>query len=203
VEFLEDHSALAVATLALIFTFASFWWLHARRGSIQVATPGAYAFAKRVRLRLPLALYNTGAKALIVSDLRVDVDGARPPLPWQATLTSMRPRQSEARDFATPFAVPGRGTRELVAEFGDDLGWSPAPGTRHKVQIQAKLHPKDRWRSIASFDWWAPPNDEIMDMFIAHRNAPPPILLRAKCGPMRATLERFPAASSGAVPARR
>lgn len=165
-------AGIPIGLLALAFTVASFWWLHARRGSIQVATPGAYAFATRVRLRLPLALYNTGAKALIVSDLRVDVGDARPPLPWQATLPSMRPRQSEARDFATPFAVAWRGTRELVVEFGDELGWSPEPSSRHEMRIQAKLHPKDRWHDIASFDWWAPPFKEQMGQFITYRNSP-------------------------------
>lgn len=163
--------ALAIAVLALLFTVASFWWLHARRGSIQVARPGSYAFAAKVRLRLPLALYNTGAKARIVSGLRVVVDD-REPLPWQATLPTLRPSSSEARDFATPFAVPGRATRELVAEFGDNLGWSPEPGSRHAMQIEAKLHPDDRWQTLASFDWWAPPTDESMSAFIIYRNAP-------------------------------
>lgn len=53
--------ALLVAVLALLFTVASFWWLYARRGSLEVGQPGAYAFASKVRLRLPLAFYNTGA----------------------------------------------------------------------------------------------------------------------------------------------
>ena len=44
--------ALLVAVLALLFTVASFWWLDARRGSLQVGQPRAYAFANKPRLRL-------------------------------------------------------------------------------------------------------------------------------------------------------
>ena len=102
--------------LALLFTVASFWWLYARRGSLEVGQPGAYAFASKVRLRLPLAFYNTGARSLIVTDLQVVLadDAARPPLPWIATISQVRPDNSNERDFATPFAVAGRATRELV-----------------------------------------------------------------------------------------
>ena len=72
---------MLVAVLALLFTVASFWWLYARRGSLEVGQPGAYAFASKVRLRLPLAFYNTGARSLIVTDLQVLLvdDPAQPP----------------------------------------------------------------------------------------------------------------------------
>jgi hypothetical protein len=60
------YVALGVSGLALAFTVASFWWLHARTGSLEAAAPRSYAFADKVRLRLPFAFFNTGAKALIV-----------------------------------------------------------------------------------------------------------------------------------------
>ena len=112
--------ALFVAVMALLFAVASFWWLYARRGSLEVGRPGAYAFANKVRLRLPLAFYNTGARSLIVTDLQVVVteDAAQPPLGWIATVSQLRPDSNNERDFATPFVVAGRTTRELVPEFG-------------------------------------------------------------------------------------
>jgi len=73
-----DYAAIAVAVLALVFTVASFWWLNARKGSIRATQPRAYAFGgsgAQLRLRFPFALFNTGAKALIVGDLRVVLDG--------------------------------------------------------------------------------------------------------------------------------
>lgn len=167
-------AGILLGVLALVFTVASFWWLNARRGSLQLARPGAYVFADKVRLRLPLAFYNTGAVALVVSDLRVlvDTDDARDPLPWIAILPNMRPSGDEARDFATPFAVPGRGTRELVAEFGDGQGWLPEASSRHTLRVQAKVHPSQEWDDLATFDWWAPPPVAQTARIITYRNAP-------------------------------
>jgi hypothetical protein len=57
------YAAVGISVLALAFTVASFWWLHARRGALTATRPRAYAFLDRVRLRLPLAFFNTGAQA--------------------------------------------------------------------------------------------------------------------------------------------
>jgi hypothetical protein len=100
--------ALLVAVLALLFTVASFWWLNAGRGSLQVGQSGAYAFAIKPMLRLPTAFHNTGPRALIVTDLRLLLveDAAQPPLRWIATTSQLRPEQTNERDFATPLCGP-------------------------------------------------------------------------------------------------
>ena len=93
-------AALIIAVLALLFTVGSFWWLNARRGKLQVARPPAYAFARKVRLRLPLTFYITGAKALIVADLRVVIDGeAKRAMPWITTRSTLRPEGSDGFAF--------------------------------------------------------------------------------------------------------
>jgi hypothetical protein len=38
-----DYAAVALAVLALVFTVSSFWWLNARKGSIEATKPRAYA----------------------------------------------------------------------------------------------------------------------------------------------------------------
>jgi hypothetical protein len=168
--------SLVVAALALAFTLGSFWWLHARKGSITVATPRSYAFARQAtksRLRLPLTFFNTGARALIVDDLRITLgDQSHSPLGWISTRATLRPNPDDVSDFATPLAVQGRSTREVIAEFGDDLGWSPAAGSRRRLQLQAQIHPEDNWVDVLVFDWLAPPTDESMNQYIAHRNDP-------------------------------
>jgi hypothetical protein len=158
------YAALAISLLALAFTIGSFWWLHARRGSLTATRPRKYAFADRVRLRLPLAFFNTGAKALIVSDLRLVIDDEpeRVPLGWITTRAKLRPESD----------VQGRGTKELIAEFGDDLGWEPAPGSRHRLRLEAQVHPSEEWDEFVAFDWWAPPSADVMKQYIAHRNEP-------------------------------
>jgi hypothetical protein len=68
-------AALVISLLALLFTLSSFWWLNARRGAIQAATPQGYAFVDGFRLRLPLALFNSGAVPLLITDLRIQICG--------------------------------------------------------------------------------------------------------------------------------
>jgi len=167
------YVALAVSGLALGFTIASFWWLHARTGSLEAAAPRSYAFADKVRVRLPFAFFNTGAKALIVTDLRllIDNDPDREPLGWITTRSKLRPDAQDGFAFATPFSVPGRGTREVIAEFGDDRGWSPEPRSRYRIRLQARVHPSESWTNIVAFDWWAPPSREAMSRYITYANA--------------------------------
>lgn len=166
------YVALAVSGLALAFTIASFWWLHARTGSIETAAPRSYAFADKVRLRLPLAIFNTGAKALIVTDLRLVLNASdREPLGWITTRSKLRPQPEDGFAFATPFAVPGRGTKEVTAEFGVDRLWSPEPSSRHRIRVQARVHPSENWTDIGAFDWWAPPSRETMSRYITYANA--------------------------------
>jgi hypothetical protein len=169
------YAALAVSVFALAFTVASFWWLHARPGSLTATRPRSYAFAEKVRLRLPLAFFNTGAKALIVSDLQLIIDGdrSRDPLVWVTTRTKLRPEPDDGFAFATPFSVQGRATKEVIAEFGDDVGWTPAPGSRHRIRLQAQVHPSEEWDDVVAFDWWAPRSADAMKQYIAHRNDPP------------------------------
>jgi hypothetical protein len=52
-------------------------------GSLAAAARRSYGFNNGLRLRLPLAFFNTGAKALVVSDVRLVLDDAeQEPPPW-------------------------------------------------------------------------------------------------------------------------
>jgi hypothetical protein len=165
--------SLAVAVFALFFAVGSFWWLHARRGHLEVVRPRTYAFSKLVRLRFPLAFFNTGAAALVVADLQLVVDDDPPrTFRWITTRSALRPELDDGFAFATPFAVPGRAARELIAEFGEDTEWSPRPGTRYWVHLQAQVHPSGDWSEVMTFRLWTPPAD-LMGSYIAHRNEPP------------------------------
>jgi hypothetical protein len=167
-------AGLAVALLALGFTIASFWWLHAREGRLEAATPRTYAFTNKVRLRLPLAFFNTGAKSLIVSDLRVALadEPKRVPFEWITTRETLNTGTDDGHAFATPFSVGGRSSREVIAEFGDDEGWWPPPGSKHRLRLQALIHSATDWVDVRTFDWWAPPSEELMGPYLVHRNKP-------------------------------
>lgn len=165
--------ALVVSFLALAFTLASFWWLHARRGSLIAATPETYAFVRGFRLRLPLALFNDGAVPLLVTDLRVDISDVGE-FPWITTRSKLRPASDDEHAFATPFAVGGRDTKELIVEFGENDNWLPEPGADHQLRLEAKLHPDDSRQELVAFKWWAPPTSDLMGNYITHRNIADP-----------------------------
>jgi hypothetical protein len=174
----SDYAAVAVAVLALFFAVISFWWLNAREGSIAATKPRAYAFGgsgAQLRLRFPFSFLNTGAKALIVGDMRVVLDSepGRPELRWATTRDRLRPESKDGFAYPTPFSIPGRGTREVIAEFepSANLNWAAPPDINHRLQLQARIHPKDEWVDLVAFDWWAPP-EEARSHYIAHRNEP-------------------------------
>jgi hypothetical protein len=170
--------AVAIAVLALVFAVASFWWLNAREGSITATQPRAYAFGgsgAQLRLRFAFAFFNTGAKALIIQDMRVVLDGepGHPELRWLTTRNRLRPETDDGFAYPTPFSIAGRTAREVVAEFEPsvNVNWSPPTGIKQRLQLQAQIHPKDEWVDLVSFDWWAPPED-TRGQYRAHRNEP-------------------------------
>lgn len=169
-----DIASLVVAVLALLFAVGSFWWLNARSGRLTLATPRTFAYAGppgTLRLRFPLSFYNTGAKDLIVEDLRVTSDDFPGPLRWITTRTTIKPHTEDGHEFAKPFAVRGRSTTEVIAEFGDDSwDWRPQPGSEHQVAIEGRLSQSADWKVITSLSWWAPV--ENPDVYITHRNEP-------------------------------
>lgn len=68
--------AIIISLCALFFTVGSFWWLYVRPGRLwmsEVKIFAAYITTVHAVLRLPITLYNTGAKPLIVVDLKATV----------------------------------------------------------------------------------------------------------------------------------
>ena len=164
-------AAIIISILAFLFALGSFWWLNARRGSLTAVLPQTYAFVAGFRLRLPLAFFNDGAVPLLITDLRIDISEVGH-FPWQTTRSKLRPESDDDLAFATPFAVHGRDTKELIVEFGDDDSWVPEPGARHQIRLEAKVHPHESWAEFVTFAWWAPPTVSLMTRYIAHRNEP-------------------------------
>jgi hypothetical protein len=59
----------------------------------------------------------------------------------------------------------------VIAEFGVNRRWSPEARSRHRIRLQARVHPFERWEEIVAFDWWAPPSRETMSAYITYANA--------------------------------
>ena len=174
------YAGFITGGLALVFTIAAFWWLNAGTGKLTVTAPRAYAFGgagERLRLRLPFGFFNTGAVARIVADMRIVhvSEPKRPELRWVTTRDRLRPESEDGFAYKVPFAVAGRGTTEVIAEFEPSAGldWSPPSGVTHRLALQAQVHPEDEWVTLVTFDWWAPPEAK-RGQYLAHRNEPNP-----------------------------
>jgi hypothetical protein len=120
--------SLVVSGLALLFTVGTFWWLNARPGRLRMTEIRTFAAAvrpSRALLRIPVTLYNTGAKPLVVADLRLSLISAG--LSSVSTATnfrkSIRTSGDDVEDFPHPFVVPGRSVVTKFVEF------APTPTT--------------------------------------------------------------------------
>ncbi|MEU8933331.1 hypothetical protein AB0D30_26040 [Streptomyces sp. NPDC048409] len=122
-------AAAIVAACALIFTVTTFWWLNARQGKLRSWEPHSFAAAitpQLARLRFPLVFYNTGAKPIVVIDLRLSFPEEQRsvlPLPWTTTRDRLRPESDDGVRLPAPFAVSGRAADQVFLEFG-----APFPG---------------------------------------------------------------------------
>ncbi len=163
-----------IAVLALLFTVASFWWLNERPGRLVGSSPTAFAMfsdKNTVRIRLPVIVYNTGAKATVVESLRlVIVRSDNGPLEWVTTGTRLRPIEGEKDDFAAPFAIEGRRAVQIFPDFKETPpSWRPQPGSTHRMAIQAYTLRKRQWRTVVEFPLAVP--HENLDRFLVRRNA--------------------------------
>jgi hypothetical protein len=67
--------SVAIASLALLFTVGSFWWLNARQGRLKSSEPQSFAACRtpdKLRLLFPLVIYNSGATPIIVQDMQLN-----------------------------------------------------------------------------------------------------------------------------------
>jgi hypothetical protein len=151
-------SALVVAVCALLFTVGSFYWLNARQGSLKSFEPHTFAAAvggKAVlRLRFPLVFYNSGAKPIVVQDLRLafpDVPSSVLPLAWSSSRTQLKPEAGDVQDFPSVFAVQGRTAQRHFIEFADPFSGFSVDRTDYRVRVEAELGHKRGWTTIVEF----------------------------------------------------
>jgi hypothetical protein len=171
--------AIAAPTAALLFAVFSFWWLYARRGKLEATVPHSYAVANAsngFRLRFPIGVYNTGARALIVRDLRCWFPDTKQSqsLPWISFRRTIRPREDDFEDFAKPYPVKGRDAVTFVVEFGADwAGFDFVPGN-YQVRIEVLYGDKENWQCLLDFPLYVwVNNNEDLKRYIAHSNLPP------------------------------
>lgn len=152
-----NYPALVISSLALAFTIISFWWMNWRRGKLIVGEPRSYAArgsqTDNLIITLPLVLYNDGAAAIIVQNLRLLLLHEGPktrPLFFNATLEKLL--KDEGRAFATQFPVPGREAVTLICEFQRGPGNLLFEAKHYPIELQAILDANKKWKKLCRFD---------------------------------------------------
>jgi hypothetical protein len=166
--------SLLIACLALTFTVGSFWWLNARQGRLTSFEPHSFAAAatrSQSRLRFPLVLYNTGAKPIIVQNMRLRFPGAGSTiLPWAATRSQLMPVPQDRPALPAVFSILGRTAQQMFVEFGGPFAGG-VPTRDCQAQIDVKLGHRQDWDHLITFTLWGTritnPNN-----FITYSNSP-------------------------------
>ena len=169
--------ALVVSVAALLFTVASFWWLQARRGKLTMS--GIPAFAahvgndRRLAIRLPIPLYNTGARTRLVDELRLVFpswdDGQAQ---WQTFHPTLKPQSGDGDtdDFAGPYPIDGRRAAMRFIKFTYSFGLMLPEPRDTLCRVEARLDGSSAWTVVGSFTLYlghmGDPN-----RFITYRNS--------------------------------
>ena len=117
--------AIVISTCALLFTVGSFWWLYVRPGRLRMTQVRVFSADVRrdlARLRIPVTLYNTGPRPLVVVDLRLQVssDGVSATAPSRSFRRSIKAGPDDLEDLPHPYVVPGRSVVTTFVEFTVD-----------------------------------------------------------------------------------
>lgn len=146
-----------ISVCALLFTVASFWWINARQGHLKSWEPRSFAavvHCSMARLRLPLVLHNTGAKPIVVQDLRLsfpDEPASHLPLLWMSSPSRLQPGPEDETKLPAGFAVAGREAQQLIVEFEAPFsGFVPEPRD-YKVHLEARVGHRRGWRILLTF----------------------------------------------------
>ncbi|MFI9614987.1 hypothetical protein ACIHCM_25505 [Streptomyces sp. NPDC052023] len=150
-------AAGVVSVCALLFTVASFWWLNARQGCLKSWEPHSFAaivHGSVVRLRLPLVLHNTGARPIVVQDLRLafpDEPASHLPLLWIASPSRLQPGPDEEARVPAGFVVSGREAQQLIIEFEAPFTGVVLEARDYKVEVQVRVGHRKGWRRLLTF----------------------------------------------------
>ena len=155
--------SVAIASLALLFTVGSFWWLNARRGKLKSYEPQSFAACRtpdKLRLLFPLVIYNSGATPIVVQDMQLNFPEEsrwKAPLPWTTTRSQLPPSSDSFRHPATagPFPRYSQSLDEPPNRCllsSEDYSPIVAPLARdYRIRIEVKVVHRKRWIQLVTF----------------------------------------------------
>jgi hypothetical protein len=155
-----------VSLLALVFTIFSFWWMNWRPGRLNVGTIRAFAAGRGVEghagaknfiiVTLPLIVWNSGARPLLIEDLRLTPLGNHklPDLAFEAVDEKLTTIDLERNDkikrdyFFLPLALKPNEIVKANCVFEARKTNFAFEGVRYRLSLEARLTGSSEWRHI-------------------------------------------------------
>lgn len=173
---------LFISVLALVFSVASFWWIHARTGRLRLSSVPVFAGVWTVRdgapeitLRVPICLYNTGARARTVEGLRLYTPywSGEARLEWASLAEAIDPGRGNEldRDFVAPYAIDPRRADTRFVDFRYAVPGALPEAEPTVFILQALLDGRDRWEEVGRLTLHLG-HMSHPESFIAYRNDP-------------------------------
>lgn len=144
-----------IALLALGFSVGSFWWIHARSGSLITYPVVAFAGAvsgSEFQVRIPVVIHNSGAAPAVVRAMKltyVGTDGQVHTMQSQTFLKTIDPSNSHS-DFVHAFAVPGRTVETKYVKFLEAGKPRIAPGKETVFVLHILRDENEGWTGLKS-----------------------------------------------------
>jgi hypothetical protein len=148
--------SVVIASLALLFTVGSFWWLNARRGKLKSYEPQSFAACRtsdKLRLLFPLVIYNSGATPIVVQGIQLNFPEEsrwKAPIPWTTTRSQLPPDDG-GWTFPAVFSIPGRSAQQMFIEFGGPFPDVMPLARDYQIRIEVKVVHRKRWKHLITF----------------------------------------------------
>ena len=167
-------AAIIISLTALTFTLYSFWWLNWRSGKILVGAPRTYAALvdkEALIIEVPLVLFNSGPKPILVENLKLEIEGESEPLYFVATVEKLGTDQGRA--FATQFPLHGNKAESLICEFQRYPKGFVFTDKEYQLKLKALVNENKEWCCLKEFSLHVTDKDiETMNgkAFVVHEN---------------------------------
>jgi hypothetical protein len=151
---LDDPGRL-IPYAALLFTLFAFYWMHWRAGKLVITEPKSLLLGRpngALMFYVPLVFVNTGARPVIVRNLRLvlpDAGGEAAPFFFNGTLAALTIKSEH--NLAIQFPVHHDGAVSLICEFARRPAALTFQERAYTAEIQGKLGTRKNWEGLCRF----------------------------------------------------